>query len=74
MDGLNVRQTIRIKAHQIKRLEPGTIVLMYDHWSGVTQRFRVVEYGRTVRLQSLDRPNVFIRPMNVVGNTYYIEG
>lgn len=74
MDGSNIRHTTILKAHQVKRLDVGTIVIMQDAWTGVCTRYRLIQYGRERRLQSLERPSVYVRIKNIPGNIYCVEG
>lgn len=74
MDGSNIRNVIRLKAHQVKRLDIGTTVIMQDSWTGICSRYRLIQYGREKRLQSLERPNVYVRIKDIPGNIYCIEG
>lgn len=73
MDGLNTQVMKRLLAHQVKRLEPGTFVSIYDEGNNVITRCRLVQYGREKRLQSLDRLNLYFRIKDDPKHCYLVE-
>ena len=73
MDGTNIRTMKRIKASMLKNLPVGTHILMRDYWSGAFKRYKVVK-GKTGILQSLENPNIVIKPKSLPWLIFYIEG
>lgn len=73
MDGLNAQTMRRLLAHQVKRLEPGTFVSIYDEGNNMITRCRLVQYGREKRLQSLDRLNLYFRIKDDPRHVYLVE-
>ena len=73
MDGANMQTVRKLKSHQVKRLEPGTFVSIYDEGNNVITRCRLVMYGREKRLQSLDRLNLYFRIKDDPRHVYLVE-
>ena len=73
MDGLNTQVMKRLLAHQVKRLELGTFVSIYDEGNGIVTRCRLVQYGKEKRLQSLDRLNLYFRIKDDPRHVYLVE-
>ena len=74
MDG-NISQSVkRMKANQIKHLDLGTIVFLRDTWTGVVTKYKLIQFGRDRRLQSLSRSNVYLRVRDVPGCEFFVEG
>ncbi len=55
------QNTRQLSAVQVKRLDPGTFVEIYDPENNMAERCKVVQYGREKRLQSLRRDNTYFR-------------
>ena len=70
MDGTMTQNTRQLSADQVKRLEPGTFVEIYDPENNMAERCRIVQYGREKRLQSLRRDNVYYRIKEMHGHIF----
>ena len=74
MDGTNVQTMKRLTPFQVKRLNLGSIVSIYDEESGDITECRLIKYGSEKRLQSLDRLHLYFRIKDNPGLVYLVEG
>lgn len=74
MDGMNAQVLKRMLPHQIKRLDIGTIIFLRDIYTGVVTKYRIIQFGKGRRLQSLSRSNVYLRIKEIPGCEFFMEG
>ena len=63
----------RLVAHQVKKLQLGSIVIIYDEGHNMVTKCRLVQYGKEKRLQSLERLNLYFRIKDNPGHSYLVE-
>lgn len=73
MDGMNAQTVRRLAAHQVKRLDLGTFVSIYDEGNNVITKCRLVQYGKQKRLQSLERLNLYFAIKDNPNHCYLVE-